>query len=795
MTGSDLGRRCRHGFLLGFLACGGSGVVLSAGGVLQAQDDDARTIRSASEALRAGRPWYASRLLEPVVRRTSPSPAVVLLAARAAAAWQGWAEVERLLAREPWLDSLDGGAGRVLLARAALELDRPVAASQSLLAASVPGPDRSHGRIILARVQERRGLLDSARSNFEIAAAALPEIADWLSLRAAALNRDREARARTYASIRGTAARSRITRVEAGALERAGDLADAATAYEKLGARVEALRVRLVAADSVGKAAIRGQLLTIIASATARSRAATALLDSAFGPLTAREQLIIARSAARVGPASRAAAGFTRAASTEVLSPQDRYAFGTALAELGRHRDAITQFSRVLRSPLAGQAAYYRARSLLRAGDGAAARAALDSVVRAFPADTVAASLALYLQADLATDDLKDAHARALFLSLAHRYPRGARAAQARFRAAMIAFVAGSAREAAIEFDSLTSRFPRSSETQASLYWSGRAWAVAGDSVKAKARWREVERREPLSYYAGLAAARLGAPRWQPAAAPDSFARVVALERGVERARRLAAFGLDAEADYEYAQLVDDAGASTGRLLSAADAFRGAGLVSRSMVLARRASARGAPVDARTYRLLYPAYLPEVLLAESRANDIDPALVAGLIRQESDFNPGATSRVGARGLMQIMPAVGRQLALNQGLATWDDVLLYQPDVSLHLGTAHLAQQLRQHPDLPRALAAYNAGNARVARWSAKRGVEDAEVFVERIPFVETRDYVRAVLRNRDVYRTLYESLAPPRRAEHWRLRNPLTRSVTSLRPADERPTASGSCAS
>jgi soluble lytic murein transglycosylase len=77
-------------------------------------------------------------------------------------------------------------------------------------------------------------------------------------------------------------------------------------------------------------------------------------------------------------------------------------------------------------------------------------------------------------------------------------------------------------------------------------------------------------------------------------------------------------------------------------------------------------------------------------------------------------------------------------------------------VSLALGSRHLKAALGDYTDLPRALAAYNAGRSRVARWMRKGGSADPELFIERITFPETRDYVRIVLRNRDLYRALYE---------------------------------------
>ena len=136
-------------------------------------------------------------------------------------------------------------------------------------------------------------------------------------------------------------------------------------------------------------------------------------------------------------------------------------------------------------------------------------------------------------------------------------------------------------------------------------------------------------------------------------------------------------------------------------------------------------------------------------------------LAAAVIRQESAFDPEARSTADARGLMQVMPAVGTQLARRAGLPEWDPVLLYQPDVNLDFGIDHLAQDLAKLEWPERALAAYNAGTERVARWRAIRGVDDdPEVFVERIPFAETRDYVRRVTRNAAVYRSLYARPVP-----------------------------------
>ena len=187
-----------------------------------------------------------------------------------------------------------------------------------------------------------------------------------------------------------------------------------------------------------------------------------------------------------------------------------------------------------------------------------------------------------------------------------------------------------------------------------------------------------------------------------------------------------------------------------------ANALRAEGLASQAIRLARKALAQGAPADARTYRLLYPVVHQDALLAEAAEQGLDPSFVAALIRQESMFNPTATSPAGARGLMQVMPQLGGRLAESLSYPVWDPVLLYQPDVSLQLGSYHLQELAVRYTEPSHVLAAYNAGARRVERWAKRTGVDDPEVFAERIPFVETRGYVRIISRNQELYRSLYQ---------------------------------------
>jgi soluble lytic murein transglycosylase len=135
---------------------------------------------------------------------------------------------------------------------------------------------------------------------------------------------------------------------------------------------------------------------------------------------------------------------------------------------------------------------------------------------------------------------------------------------------------------------------------------------------------------------------------------------------------------------------------------------------------------------------------------------LDPYVVAGLIRQESLFNPVAVSPAGAIGLMQVMPATGRSLAQRVGIGTFNPEMLKQPETNVRLGTLFLADQMRRwNGHEPDVFAAYNAGPNRVVRWRQFPEHADEDLYAERIPFAETRDYVKKLRTNARIYRLLY----------------------------------------
>jgi soluble lytic murein transglycosylase len=611
--------------------------------------------------------------------------------------------------------------------------------------------------VLRARKLDRADSLDAARSAYEQAAQKLPQLSDWLYLRAAGVTGDSSARAAYYAKLRTDVARERIRVTDAIARERTRDFAGAIRAYNALGQRLDALRLRInPPADDASRTAARGELLSVIASSnnSADAREAIDLFDKVFTITTPSEELVIARAASKSGLPDRGATAYEKALGARLGDVDDNVGYGSVLFRLRRYADAATQFAKVRAPPkLAAEAQYQRARAQIALGNTEAGRSTLRAITTAYPRDTSAAS-ALLLLADLATDDNRDQDARQTLNALLKRFPTGRHATSARFRAGMIAYIQGDRRNAAAEFDSLVARDSNSTEALAASYWAGRSYAALGDKTRSKSRWRSIVVKEPLSYYAVVAAKRLDTTLVAPDRSPANYARVPAIDTAMNRIVGLKDVGMDVEAGFENDRLFRDALGNPTRMIATAHALAGTDQASRSIALGRRA------IDEighspENYRLYFPVLERETLISSSKENGLDPVLVAALIRQESNFNPLATSPAGARGLMQLMPAVGKTVADTKGIGPWDPDLLYQPATNIKLGTAHLSGLAHRYPEVVKVLAAYNAGESRVEKWSSKAGAADPEVFTERIPFVETRDYVRTILRNRAYYQALY----------------------------------------
>jgi len=156
----------------------------------------------------------------------------------------------------------------------------------------------------------------------------------------------------------------------------------------------------------------------------------------------------------------------------------------------------------------------------------------------------------------------------------------------------------------------------------------------------------------------------------------------------------------------------------------------------------------GTGCDYRTYPLEYRALIDRC----ATDNQVDPVVVAALIRNESHYNPDALSKQGARGLMQIMPSTGQWIA-SQMQVPYSDEMLWDPEYNIRLGCWYLDNLSREFGgDLVLVLASYNAGRNNVKKWVNEGRWTGEESTLGQIPFSETRSYVEQVLRDMPVYR-------------------------------------------
>lgn len=334
--------------------------------------------------------------------------------------------------------------------------------------------------------------------------------------------------------------------------------------------------------------------------------------------------------------------------------------------------------------------------------------------------------------------------------------------------------------QAAEFFRAHLEKFPASEYVPAALYFLGRLAEKDADQASARAWYGETVFEFPNHYYGALSRERLA---WKPIAAaapsPDvtGFLRKVALpdrqrtlsfeETEISRIRKTRAELLTTAGLYEWAE----------NELYFAARTEGDGPV-LALELARLATRRQdygksiryvkglAPnyldvaldsAPAAFWRLAFPLPYREELEKHASQQQLDPFFFAALIRQESEFDTRARSRAGALGLTQVLPATGRQMYRSLGYSRWSADMLYEPEINLNMGT-HWFRQLIDGLDghTEAALAAYNAGRSRAVEWLKWGEFREPAEFVETVPFTETRDYIRAVLRNADLYRRIYQ---------------------------------------
>ncbi len=366
-----------------------------------------------------------------------------------------------------------------------------------------------------------------------------------------------------------------------------------------------------------------------------------------------------------------------------------------------------------------------------------------------------------------------------LFREMQQRFQGSSRASYAHWKAAWLTYRQGRTENAKRDFENQVMWYPDRPEVPAALYWRARIAEDEHDYAVARAWYTKLGDRYHNYYYGYLGRERL---EKLPAAATDvaltQDARLTqipevklpgpealeleppASQLRAEKSKLLVNAGLN---EFAIRELQAEQGGQGARwaTLQIARIYQDGGQSHRAIQFLKKALPGYYSVDLTAlprpyWEILFPRPYWTDLQRQSLANALDPYLVASLIRQESEFNPGAVSSAKAYGLMQLLAQVGKGEAKAAHIKHFSTASLLVPNVNIQLGTHYFKEMVTQyHGQVEYALAAYNAGSNRVDDWLQSGHYRDVPEFVESIPFTETREYVQAIVRNAKVYQRLY----------------------------------------
>ena len=451
--------------------------------------------------------------------------------------------------------------------------------------------------------------------------------------------------------------------------------------------------------------------------------------------------------------------------------------FARALAADGRRAEATSALAEAWKhgaGKVAAAAGLLLARDHSRRGKTKEAVAVLDQLQRQHP-DTQEADDGALLAARLLLDagEAKEGERRLSKLTLR----RTGAAAEARWFLAWFSYRAGHA-DAAGRFAAFVAAAEDDGARARGLYWQART----APPDQATTLLSRVASLDPLGWYGLLAQQALGAPA--AAAPPFPPVRAAAPAPGaakpaLELAQTLLDLGLRAEAAAELEVYLQGHRGDAEALVPALQALERAGRTDRSVQVAQQllqghplppelsgpAHATAGAQDSLGRALLdlaYPAPYPREILAAARRSGLDPYLLLAVARRESVFRPDARSAAGAVGLLQLLPLTARRAAAVLGRPAPDEEL-NEPGPAIDLGAWYFSELAGRYGDPALAAAAYNAGPKAATAWVRKAQGEPLDLFVEEIPFKETRIYVKVVLGAWTAYRMLAGG-KPPRLA-------------------------------
>lgn len=762
-----------------------------AGGGWEADAADPR-VDSALAEMRVGRFFHASDLLKRVAADSALDSSGLFLLASAEAGYKNWSGVIDILQNAPWLDSTPGAWG--MLGRARQELGRAQGAieaySRSLTAdaaqaasARMQGEDLTFDRRVrqarLAALQVAEGGRTSAWSIIDLLADSAPVLATAVivtTLDDAIEEGDTAFVREALMRVRVPGERDRLWEASAQASLAAGDTAAAVVRYEELLATVEpdvrksivheALgNIDLAQRDSASARSHFLQGLTLSPTSNTGGRSASRIVD--FGGMDADLALTTGRSLDRMGDGRRALSAYD----THVLLSRASGAEPDVRARVERARLAATVSSRVEEAveeyraldehqdPAIGARVLELWAGLRRRQGQTANEATLrEWLIERYPNTTQAAQV-VHMRGDAAQGRRDWSTALRHYRQVVEMAPTRSQAGMGRMRIGQILLTQGDVTGAEATYSAYLADFPDGAQWEEASYWAARTRVNLGNAPAARPLLDRLRLEEPFDYYTVVTGDLLGESFAVPTLPPGSMEMAPSVRRWVEQVKLLDASGFTEIANRHVQRVIDDAAsgsASPQDRLALAHALNELGRTIDGINLGWALRREGMPWSQTLLTVVYPFPFREMIEREAEEWGLDPILVGALIRQESAFVEAIKSSAGAVGLMQVMPATGAEVARAVGPRNFTPASLETAEVNLHLGSRFLTDMLKRFgPELPLVLSAYNAGPTRANRWKDYPEISELDRFTERIPFAETRGYVKNITRNVAIYRAIY----------------------------------------
>ena len=453
------------------------------------------------------------------------------------------------------------------------------------------------------------------------------------------------------------------------------------------------------------------------------------------------------------------------------------------LKHLRAARDGVKPY--IKKASRQGEALFFYAAALYGLGNRDEYFRVVRQIADDFPTETWSEEALNHLATHFIVDD-RVARADETFRELYSGFPGGRHAERAAWKIGWLAYRNQQYADTIRVFESAAVRFPRSDYRPPWLYWSARAYEELKDTGAAQARYGLVATDYFNSYYGRLALTRLdgstrrqvtaGGPSAEVARASSGAHDVIgedihlaSLPPNEQLVRALVGLGLYDQAinELRYAQRVwVDSPAIRATLAwiyqkqgQSAKGSQQFTLYRASINTMKRAypqylAVSGERLPKDVLRLIFPLEYWDLIRKYSAEHQFDPYVVAALVAQESTFVADIRSSARAVGLMQLLPSTGRRYARKLKMP-YSPRLLTNPDASIKMGTAYLADTIREFGEPYLALASYNAGETRIRRWIAERPGLPRDEFIEEIPFPETQNYVKRILGTAEDYRRLY----------------------------------------